>query len=296
MVQATGSQREGEGRVSENTSGMVLAVMRMRSLLVHLVAALAVLGVTVAAASANSNNGGANIASAPTVPPGQQEFGNTTDGSIGDKWGDWWKLSLVASDKITVDWESGKVTDSCGTYNAASRLDFWPVGTTDFSVNNVQPLVTLPLGENGKAESMFTANRTGTFLMRFEAGCDGSAHPYGGPYDFTAYVRHALVLAVSGQTKALIQRAHRAPLPHRGTVVFAAHLADGTPVSGDVGATLFAYWASKWHPIGKGAAKGGQIVVPYQLPASVHGLIRLSVNVGGANYQGRQIAWRGIRA
>lgn len=261
--------------------------MRLRSRFFHVVGVLAITGVFAGVSAAHLSSGGATIASAPTVVPGQQEFGNSNDVQNGPDYrypGDYWKLSLVAGDHVTIDWEAGN--------NFVNSLGVYPAGTTDFSVNNVSLYQQFSLGANGKAESTFTANQTGAFpLIFWDEGSNDA-----GPFDFTVYVHHALVLAVSPQTQALIRRAHQTPLPHKGNIVLGAHLADGTPVSGDVGATVFAYWSSKWHSIGKSAARNGEIVVPYRLPASVHGLIRLSVNVGGANYQGRQIGWRGIRA
>src|SRR5947209_1386053 len=64
-------------------------------------------GVSTPSARAKTSGGGSNIASAPTVTSGQQTFGNTTDGCLGNcSPADYWKLALIAGDRVTVDWEA----------------------------------------------------------------------------------------------------------------------------------------------------------------------------------------------
>jgi hypothetical protein len=267
--------------------------MKLKKLFLHLVVAVGALGVA-SAAFAHATSGGGTIASAPSVASGKHEFGNTGDGCYlgcpSDGYpADYWKLPLIAGDRVTVDWESS--TNSYGNHYA-NYLYVWPVGTTDYSINNANPLVTFNIGENGKEESKFTANKTGAFPLMFFSDSTGT----GGPYDFTAHVHHELVLDVSAATRALIEHAHRKPIRHTGTVALAVYRADGAPVSAGVSATLYAYSGARSYVVGQGAAKGGTIAVRYQIPAEVHGLIRLSLHVRGNGYQARRISWRGIKA
>src|SRR5205823_2290095 len=134
--------------------------------------------VTLVGAAGAFAGGGANLASAPTISPGQQQFGNTTDGCEGNCEGaDFWKLSLIAADRVTVDWESSAGNYGCGTEAYAAKLEVWPVGTTDFSINNLQPSQTFYIGDNDKAESTFTANGTGVFPLVFKAQCFNEGPP-----------------------------------------------------------------------------------------------------------------------
>ena len=176
-------------------------------------------------------------------------------------------MSLVAGDRVTVDWAS--TTDSNGGPYAPT-LYVYPAGTTDYSINNLNPLDEFGIGSNEKAESTFVANKSGSFPssssgpiataaaprwpLQFHRPCTTRARADGKPW-------HHEPLA----------RAHHTPLPHSGKLVLFAHLADGTAVSGGLTATASGSWASKWHPIGTATATAGKLVLAYRLPASVHG-------------------------
>jgi hypothetical protein len=167
--------------------------------------------------------GGASIASAPSVAYGQQEFGNTaTDyGSqtrTGQLNGDsWWQLQAIAGDRITVDWEGD-----------ASLMEVWPVGTTDYNVNSIQldhqlsPFVNSSNGSNGKMETVFTAPRDGAYPLEFQTVyCCNDTPP--GPYDFTAYDQHRLVLSLGqGRTNRRL---------HNTRFVVGVHSPDGAVVN-----------------------------------------------------------------
>ena len=165
--------------------------------------------------------GGRTITSAPAVVFGQQEFGNTaTDGASANPTGVFggcdnspnyeslWNLPVTAGDRITIDYEG----DLAGMF-------LFPVGTTDFDVSQASHAES-DAGSNQKGEDAFNAAQSGTMPLEFFAGC-ASTGP--GPYDFTAFVKHALVVALS---VAHVDRAH-----HRTTFAVRIHNPDGAPVS-----------------------------------------------------------------
>ena len=232
-------------------------------------------------AIASSPTGGGSIAAAPTVVIGQTQFGNTTNGCYQDCYAaDFWKLALIAADRVTIDWES---SSSNGCYYA-DELALWPVGTTDYSINNASRLQNFGIGSNGKAESKFTANTTGAFPIMFD-GCYGRSH--GGPYDFVAYVRHLplLSLTTSGAVSSV------------GTVTIGAHYADGAPIS-DRGlqVRVSGRWNRVWHVLGAGTPSNGQARIKIRIPRSERGrAIGLVAAARGANYVSRRTSVRTVR-
>jgi hypothetical protein len=239
-------------------------------------------------------NGGGNLTAAPIVMIGQQEFGSTTDGYYrGSTAADYWKVPLIAADKVTIDWESNNA-NACS--ETAEALYLWPIGTTDFSINNVSPLGSWGVGSNSKQEETFTASDTGVFAIMFE-GCGDRDHGGGGAYDFTVYVKHKLVTHLSAATTALIARGRSSGLPRRGGLAVQVFTGDGKPVAdGGVGGTLTGYWGAAWHPLGKAVARGGTVSVRYALPASAQTPIRLQLNIGGGSYQGVRLRYVGLKA
>ena len=252
-----------------------------------LLAPLVLAGALAAPGHTRTAGGGATIAAAPTVVPGQQEFGSTTDGSCCDGRGaDFWKLPLIPGDHVTVDWESTKGNGCLDPSDYwAMELRVWPAGTTDFSINNVNPIEAFGIGDNGKAESKFTANRSGIFPITFLAVCSPSST--GGPYDFTAYVRHLLVLS----------------FPNPGTVrsgagvSIAVHLADGSPVSDkELQVQVYGRWAHKWNLLGSSAPVNGRAVATLKITPSERGAtIPLVARASGVDYVKAQTSPRVVR-
>jgi hypothetical protein len=154
-------------------------------MMVRLVAALsaaslawAVVAPTAAAA------GGSSIASAPVVSYGQQEFGNTTtDGGpafiAGEGGSSWWNLPVVTGDRVTIDL-TGQ-TEGDGFVAGA-----YAIGTNDFNFAQTQPFVSST--QANTFEFVFTAPAKGT--MPLNVYTPDSI----GAYNFTASVRHKLVL------------------------------------------------------------------------------------------------------
>jgi hypothetical protein len=260
------------------------------SLLVLVTAACATALAVVGAAGARSANGGANIGSAPAVQIGTQEFGNAADGVYqSDIAASYWKLSLVSADQVTIDWESSQ--NSYSDF-AAHVLDVWPSNTTDFSINNADPVQNFGVGSNGKAESTFTASSTGVFPIMFRGDSFNDPSQAAGAYDFVVTVKHKLVAHLTQATASLLVKG-RTAFPHKGTFAVQAFSADGKPVAnGAVGTTLSANYGGAWHTIGKAVARGGLISVRYSLPAAAIGSIRLQADIGGGSYQGVGLHYR----
>ena len=141
--------------------------------------------------------GGSSIASASPVTFGLQNFGTAVvpagvqcdAGGFDDAFRSWWSLGVVAGDSVTVNWQV-----QVGQNDARfTQIDVYPVGTNDFSLPNTNVAADGGLGTQ-MGQFKFNAPETGSMPLDFFAP-DCASNP--GPYDFTAYVQHALVLAIS---------------------------------------------------------------------------------------------------
>jgi hypothetical protein len=229
--------------------------------------------------------GGANIASAPSVAPGTQYFGDTNNGKYsGDCPADYWNLAMAAGDQATVDWTS--LTDSQG-YDYANTLYVWPAGTTDFSINNRDPQESFGVGDNDMAESTFTAGAAGTYPLMFyrRSECGGT----GGPYSFTVAVRHSVVLSL-GSVKGLSDR--------KGPVTVGVFTPDGQPITDpNLRVALRASWSGrKSHDVAVGSPSGGSITFTVTLPKSTRGKrVSLKAASSGDNYRPGHSAARTVK-
>lgn len=211
----------------------------------------AVAGCCLAAGPAAAT-GGRDIASAPIVSYGEQEFGNTaTDGGDPECWGEdchsWWQLPTSAGDRITLDFEGSDCT----------RAVVWPVGTTDFNVEDKSDLDSKGVGSNNKAELVVKASQTGSMPLDFTAD-DCSDSP--GPYDFAAHVQHGLSVTVP----------RKATRPRIGTLTVGVHTPDGGEVD-DSGLTVELQakpWGGKWKHVSSATVSHSVAAIRYQLPKS----------------------------
>jgi hypothetical protein len=252
----------------------------------------AVLGVVVVAVVVVAGafaSGGSSISAAPTIAIGQQQFGNTASDSGHKSYGcsdtlhSWWKLPTIAGDQVTVDFEGG-----------VYRIYAYSVDTTDFNVGSTQPSLDTQINSNDKGEWKFAAPVTGLMPLDFRND-NCYDEPPEGPYDFVVYIKHKLVTHLTAATSALLARARQA-MPRTGNIAVQAFTADGKPVANrEVGGTLTGYWDKAWHPLGKAVAKAGIVSVHYKLPASAAGPLRLQLNLGGGNYQGVKLSYRGLK-
>jgi hypothetical protein len=248
---------------------------------VGLIVALGLCGSAPAAVAA----GGPNIASGTLVTPGQQMFGDTSAGEYNCGPADYWNLPLLAGDRARIDWTS--LQDSDGI-DYASGLALFPAGTTDFSINNVEPAEEYYLGSNHRAESVFAAGTSGTYPMVFTmSGCGGSTP--GGPFNFTAYVTHAIVVSM-GSVSGLADR--------RGSVTVRAHRPDGQPLSDPaVHVSLIAAWRGrKPHPVATASPVNGKARLAVKLPQSTRGKkVTLRAVASGTGYRAARSASRKVR-
>lgn len=123
----------------------------------------------------------------------------------------------ITGDKITIDWTSEP--DANGAYLTALWAYLYPVGTTDFNFPNTNPVAEKDVNYavTGLQELQYVTNRDETLPLEFQAGasnCQADA----GPYSFTAYVSHELVLALHAHTT---ERTTRPCSPSRSTIQMA---------------------------------------------------------------------------
>jgi hypothetical protein len=183
--------------------------------------------------------GGTSIASAPTMVYAQEEFGNTVNGGTAPwvpgvlVYSSYWLLPAVAGDRIRIDWEAQDPT------NNNVWLDVFPVGTNDFNQPSTSPVASQQIGSGTKSELALSAGVTGTMAMRIRLTAPTGT---GGPYDFTAYVQHALRLGLS------IHSSGR----HRSDLVVGVHNPDGALIT-DRGLTLDfqVQSANGWRDVGR---------------------------------------------
>lgn len=238
--------------------------------LVLALASLAIVGVASAA-------GGSSIASAPAVTFGQPQFGNTSccaDPAASQKHSEWWRLPLIAGDRVTID-----IAYDASGQGALTSVQAFPPDTTDFNVAQAKPVASesvdfafqrLP----AKSEIKFSANQSGYWPLEFFTQTDGGFTTT--PYQFTAYVKHAIVLAA----KATIGRG-------RGSVLVSAHTPDGKPVAdGAVRIRLLARVASTWRQLTQRTAVAGRAVLKFSTPAALRGkTTSLRIAASGNGYQ-----------
>jgi hypothetical protein len=200
-------------------------------------------------------DGGATIAAAPVIQFGQQEFGNTADaqpsGGFNCDLNTWWLLPATAGDRVTIDYEEQS--------RAIEWVRLYPIGTTDFNVHTAQP-VAEQLWPPDQNELQFSAGQTGNMPLLFQGdvhNCVDGGQP--GPYDFTAYVAHALRLAVPAI----------GTLPLRGIVSVGVHSPDGALISDpSLSVALQVEIGKQWTTVGSAAPDTGTAAISYTMPLS----------------------------
>lgn len=185
------------------------------------------------------------------MPYGQQEFGTLAPAN-GCPYS-WWDLSVTAGDHLTVDWES----QATGLPYAA----LYPKGTNDYDYPQTQYVADSFLNGNQKGQLTYTVPSTGVMPLAFTADdlCNADDQG-GGPYDFTAYVVHAVTLSLKGV----------APHARSGRATVGVHSPDGTPLSDPaIKVQLRASTSGrKTVKLGVSTPSHGLAAVRYKLPAS----------------------------
>jgi hypothetical protein len=242
----------------------LLKEARVRRLICVVVVASAFLAAGTASAGAE---GGTGIASAPTVVYGQQEFGNLTTPDAHCVYASWWQLPVVTGDSIQIDWE---------VHDGGIHLHVWAPGTTEFNFETRESLKLVP-NSNLKTESTFTATQTGDMPIRFavaEERCPSVNVP--GPYSFTAYVTHALSLALPNV----------ASLRSRGTLAVAVHDPAGGFINDPaVQVKLQIKGRGGWQTIGLAAVANSIAVVQFKVPRRLrHQRVTLRALAAGTSF------------
>jgi hypothetical protein len=222
--------------------------------------------------------GGKNIASAPSVVYGQQQLGNTAEGShltsscglFGGFSGcceaayrEFWSLNVTAGDLLTIDWESQVL---------ATELKLLPVGTTDFNFFQTEVVADQSLPGNGKSELKYKAPQSGVMPLDFRV-CEATP----GPYDFIATDQHALVVSLNS----------RGYIIPTNTLTAQTNLADGSPAPDGLEFWLNAYWRRHGFAQYRAVSSGGSLRFPLALPRSTehHTVTFVVVRPAGARYQ-----------
>lgn len=219
---------------------------------------LFVILVSALACAQSSYADGSSIGTASAVAFGQQEFGNTITGR---KWENencdegkrqeyesYWSLAVVVGDTITIDWEAQQ---------PQTKLEVFPLGTTEFNFGKATPIAQQGLNNNGKNELTITDNiASGSMpLIVHNASCEGTNGP--GPYSFTAYVIHALDVTIP-----------RVAALHRdGVLVVGVHNPEGGAISGSpVSVELRVKAHGAWQTIGAATVVGTTATVHFKIP------------------------------
>ena len=226
-------------------------------------------------------DGGTSIAGATSVTPGQQEYGNTATGAQTPSQQDcadsdsihyrsWWSLAVSAGDHVTIDWATQQYMG----------LFVLPEGTNDYTLGNVSSVVTQVPNSNGANQATYVVPQDGTLPWEFASDtgtCDASgaaADP--GPYNFTAFIRHGVVLTLPPQPRKL---------PTAGTEIIRVHSPDGAPIS-DPSLTVTLTLVQR-HPLtlGHAVVNAGAARIRYRVPARYAGKrVTIKATSQGAEY------------
>jgi hypothetical protein len=240
--------------------------------------ALLAVAVSLACASSALADGGKAIAGAPTIVYGQQEFGTLGNGAVSDNgcsspaYTEWWLLPVAAGDQVTINWGM-QVTFGTPNYTG---LQIYPVGTTDYTYADADTVVDQALNNNdgGADQATFTATTTGTMPVAFVSPYTTCVAASSGPYNFTAYVLHEMVLTAPAVGATL-----------SGTADIGVHSPDGAALSSPVQVSLQVLESGVWTTIGTATALNGLAQIAYGIPSSLAGsLVSLRAVGTGSGY------------
>jgi hypothetical protein len=218
---------------------------------------IAVVVVSAVFVSAAWAEGGKSIATSASAVFGQQEFGNTAEGqhlenSCGfgtSAYRSYWNVTPTAGDLMTISWEGTPGTE----------LKLLPVGTTDFTLFQVNPVISQEESSNGKNQATYSAPVSGSMPLYFRVCGYSGDQP--GPYSFLVTDQHAIVTTIRPYTH----------LKTTATVYASAALAGGTPVPDGTSFTLNVSWADN-HVVQYAASTiAGGLAFPLALPEEAEG-------------------------
>jgi hypothetical protein len=231
-----------------------------------------------AAATAAFAEGGPSIAQAPVIVPGQQEFGNTANGtSTNNSCGEavrsqWWMLPVTSGDHVAIDWEEPE-----SIRHVWSGLIVYPPGTTDFNYPQTRSVLTSELNSNGKNEAKFVATQSGSMPVLVTASRVSCESGTPAPYSFTVYITHALNVALP----------HASTLRLKGTLAIGLHTPEGGSVNDpSLSVEVQISLRGVWHTIGVSRDGDSVAVVHYTIPRSAaHKHVALRVLAHGPEYE-----------
>jgi hypothetical protein len=242
-------------------------------------ALVAAAGLVLLAAPAARADGGRTIATAPRAAWGILYTGTTVDpgapcpARLGSYFS-YWTLRVVEGDRLTIDW---------GAQQKDTVLNLLPAGTTDATAATATPTDTQALDEMyGKSElTAQPQRRSGIVPLQLHGFvCDGG----GGPYDFTAHVRHAVRLRVFWH--------HR--LRSRAPVTVGVRSPDGRPISSrTLRVSLQARIRGAWRPAGHASPFRGRARV--RLALRPRRQVRLRAVASGSGWVERVSRARRVR-
>jgi hypothetical protein len=225
---------------------------RLTSVVLIAAAASLVSAGTASAEGANS------IAGAPSIVPGQQEFGNLVNGLVtkneceDNDYSDFWALQVTAGDQVAIDWEAQQLH--------YTELNVYPAGTTDFDYPQTERLLHQELNSNLKDEATLTANSTSTLPIKFTSSGWSCLEGTPGPYAFTVTITHGLSLGLP----------HVSSLPRQGTVSIGVHNPEGGAISDPaISLTLQIKGRGLWKTIGTARDASSTAVVHFVVPSSL---------------------------
>ena len=229
------------------------------------------------AAPAARADGGRTIASAPRAAWDVHYTGTTValgapcPTRLGDYFS-YWTLRVTRGDRVAIDW---------GAQQKGTVLDLLPAGTTDATAATATATDTQEL-EDMYGKSELTAapqRRTGVVPLQVHGFvCDGG----GGPYDFTAHVRHAVRLRVAWR--------HRI----RSRITVRVTDPDGHRISSRaLRVSIQAFVRGAWRPAGHASVSHGRARVRIALRPRRH--VRLRAVASGRGWVKRVSGARRVR-
>jgi hypothetical protein len=181
----------------------MLKLTRVR--LSHLLGALALMGGTVALSSTEASaQGGASIATAPTITPDQTVTGNTASDAVDQQVqlsnvcvnnAEFWRLTLAAGDAVQL---SGREEAPASDFDVAAL----PPGVTDTELvagGEIQGVQSASLDNGGLK---FNAGQSGSWTVMVGSDCDSDRN---GPYQLVATGTFASPTATSISLAPLAQ-------------------------------------------------------------------------------------------
>lgn len=215
--------------------------------------------------------GASTISAAPVVVFGQQEFGDTGSGVAmrhPDGLTQFWNLDVLTGDQITIDWEA--------TAHTETYLYLYPPGTDDYSIEEARHVLIESEDSQGRGEADYVAKGAGTMPLAFASGGRNGHTLSASAYNFTAYVKHALVVDLP----------RMATLPDRKTVSVSVHNLEGGEVT-DPGltVTLEAQTVNGWKQLGRATVRASIAGIKASVPRAFRGRsIAVRATASGADY------------